>query len=46
VPAPAAPPAAAADAAARLRQLQSMLDEGLITQEEYETKRAEIIEKM
>lgn len=45
-PAPAAPvpaPAAADEPSQKLRQLQSMLDDGLITDEEYEAKRAEII---
>ena len=48
-PAPAAPvqpPQPADDPSQKLRQLQAMLDEGLITQEEYETKRAEIIANM
>jgi cytoskeletal protein CcmA (bactofilin family) len=49
-PAPKAPvqppPAEAADPSQRLRQLEALLDEGLITQEEYEAKRAEILAEM
>jgi cytoskeletal protein CcmA (bactofilin family) len=48
-PAPAAPvqPAAPADEPSqKLRQLKGMLDDGLITEEEYEAKRAEILGNM
>jgi hypothetical protein len=40
--APAAPDTGS-DPAVRLRKLQELLDAGLLTQDEYETKRAEII---
>ena len=48
-PAPAAPvqPSAAADAPSqKLRQLKVLPDDGLITEEEYEAKRAEILANM
>lgn len=48
-PAPAAPvqpPAAADDPSQKLRQLKAMLDDGLIAEEEYEAKRAEILANM
>jgi hypothetical protein len=48
-PAPAAPvqPAAPADEPSqKLRQLKALLDDGLITEEEYEAKRAEILANM
>ncbi len=48
-PAPAAPvqPAAPVDEPSqKLRQLKAMLDDGLITEEEYEAKRAEILANM
>jgi hypothetical protein len=38
-----APPDTGSDPAVRLRKLQELLDAGLLTQDEYETKRAEII---
>jgi hypothetical protein len=38
-----APPAAVSDPAVRLRKLQELRDTGLMTQDEYEAKRAEII---
>jgi hypothetical protein len=44
--APVQPPAAADDPSQKLRQLQAMLDEGLITAEEFEAKRAEILANM
>ena len=39
----AAPPAGPGDAGERLRKLKAMLDSGLISQGEYDTKRAEIL---
>lgn len=46
--APAAAPAAAAaaDPVARLEQLKSMLDKGLIAQADYDTAKAEVLKKM
>jgi membrane protease subunit (stomatin/prohibitin family) len=44
---PAAPAAAAADGPmAKLQQLKQMLDGGLITQEEYDQKKADILAQM
>lgn len=43
---PAAAPAPADDAAGRLLKLKSLLDSGLITQAEFEAKRAKIIEAL
>jgi len=39
-------PAPPGEAAEKLKQLKAMLDEGLITQEEHEAKKAEILSKM
>lgn len=39
-------PPAGGEAAARLQQLQSLLDQGLITEEEYESKRQEILREL
>ncbi len=45
-PAPVAPPAAQEDIPTRLRNLKSLLDEGLISQTDYEAKKADILSKM
>jgi uncharacterized membrane protein YdbT with pleckstrin-like domain len=48
-PAPAAPSAAAAatpSAAEKIRQLKSLLDEGLITQAEFDAKRKQLLEEI
>lgn len=45
VPSPAPQPAAA-DSQARLRQLQGLVQEGLISPQEYETKRAEVLRNL
>ena len=42
-PPPAAPPPSTAD---RLRELENLRDEGLITAEEYEERRASILEEL
>ena len=44
--APASATAVAEDAQTKLQNLKKMLDEGLITQTDYETKKAEILSKM
>jgi hypothetical protein len=44
--APTQPSPAPPDAAARLASLKSLLDQGLLTPEEYEAKRAEILSQM
>ncbi|CAB4667063.1 unannotated protein [freshwater metagenome] len=44
--APSAPQAAAPDAAEQLRKLADLRDEGVITPEEFETKKAEILGRM
>lgn len=44
--APAAGPAAAADPLAKLQQLKGMLDAGLISQAEFDAKKAEILSQM
>lgn len=48
-PAPAAAPAAAAaggDAAARLQQLKALLDQGLITTQDYDAAKAEVLRRL
>lgn len=42
----APPPAAAPSGAERLRQLKALLDDGLISAEEYEAKRKKLLEEM
>jgi len=44
--APAAPAAAADDPTAKLAKLKGLLDQGLITQADYDTAKAEVIKKM
>lgn len=44
VPPAPPPPKQSPDAAARLRQLKSLLDDGLLTQEEYDTRRQRILD--
>jgi membrane protease subunit (stomatin/prohibitin family) len=44
--APAAPTAAADDPTAKLAKLKGLLDQGLITQADYDTAKAEVIKKM
>ena len=46
VAAPQAAPVAAEDAQARLQQLKSLLDQGLISEADYEAKKADILAKM
>jgi len=43
---PMTAPVTAEDAQTRLQQLKSMLDQGLITESDYEAKKAEILSKM
>ena len=45
-PAPVPAPAAAPDHVANLTTLKSMLDQGLITPEEYEAKKADLLSRM
>ena len=45
-PAPDTAPSPQEDAQAKLKQLKSMLDEGLITESDYEAKKADILAKM
>lgn len=45
-PAPAPAPAVPEDAQARLQQLKSMLDQGLISEADYEAKKADILARM
>ena len=45
-PAPAAPPSAGDDLAVTLERLAGLRDKGLITPEEYEVKKAQILERM
>ena len=45
-PAPVQPAAPADEPSQKLRQLKALLDDGLITEEEYEAKRAEILGNM
>ena len=44
--APTAATASAADPVARLAQLKSMLDQGLIAQADYDTAKADILKKL
>ena len=44
--APAAPEGGGGDAAARLEQLRALYDQRLISQEEYEKKRSEILKEL
>jgi hypothetical protein len=45
-PAVAAPAAVPASGAERLRQLKALLDDGLISQAEFETKRKQLLDEM
>jgi hypothetical protein len=45
-PAPVVAPLAAEDVQTKLQQLKSMLDQGLITESDYEAKKADILAKM
>jgi hypothetical protein len=46
VVAPVAATTAAEDAQTKLQQLKSLLDQGLITESDYEAKKADILSKM
>ncbi|HXO21222.1 MAG TPA: PH domain-containing protein [Thermoanaerobaculia bacterium] len=45
-PAASAPPAHPSDGAERLRQLKSLLDDGLISREEFEAKRKQLVQDL
>ena len=40
------PPSAGGDAAERLRELKSLLDEGVITEQQFEERRTRIVEEL